>query len=333
MIRYIYTFFVGLFLAIFVGLGIAVFYEQPAAPEEPVAMQSIGKEGPTEAQQKEINAFHEKQKVYDQQMAIYNRNVSIIVLICAVVILAVALLFTDKLGIVADGILLGGIFSLLYGIGRGMATDNNKYRFIVAAIGLAITITLGYLKFTHRRGPKKTANDRMSAGSIFWQVIAWLVAVAAVGGIVYGMYEWQYRQVNELNQQVSQLNQELSTVKRQQVTKAASTYTSQKGVTVKIYTPEINATLVSPVVVMGEVPGNWSFEASFPIKILDAKGNVVAKATAQLLGEWMTTKLVPFTAKLTYTSAASSNGVLLLQKDNPSGMPENDDTVSIPIHL
>jgi hypothetical protein len=329
MIRYIYTFFVGLFLAIFIGLGIAVFYEQPTAPEEPVAMQSIGKEGPTEAQQREINAFHEKQKTYDQQMAIYNRNVSIIVLICAVVILAVALLFTDKLGIVADGILLGGIFSLLYGIGRGMATDNNKYRFAVAAVGLAVTIILGYFKFTHRRMNK----SRIVNGSILGQVIAWLIALAAVGGIVYGMYVWQYRQVNELNQQVSQLNRELSSVKRQQVTKAASTYTSQKGVTVKIYTPAINDTLVSPVIVMGEVPGNWSFEASFPVKILDAKGNVVAKATAQLLGEWMTTKLVPFSAKLTYASAVSGNGVLLLQKDNPSGMPQNDDTVSIPIHL
>jgi len=174
---------------------------------------------------------------------------------------------------------------------------------------------------------------RQEAGSIFWQVIAWVIAVATVGGIIYGMYVWQYRQVNELNQQVSQLNRELSSVKRQQVTKAASTYASQKSVTVKIYTPGINDTLVSPVIVMGEVPGNWSFEASFPIKILDAKGNVVAKASAQLLGEWMTTRLVPFSAKLIYTMAASGNGVLLLQKDNPSGLPENNDTVSIPIHL
>lgn len=329
MIRFIYTLFVGLFLAIFIGLGIAVFYEQPTAPEEPVAMQSIGKEGPTEAQQKEINTFHEKQKTYNHDMAIYNRNVSIIVLICAVVILAIALLFSDRLGIVADGILLGGIFSLLYGIGRGMATDNNKYRFAVAAVGLAITIILGYFKFTHRRVNKHQVSD----GSILWQVIAWLIAVAAVGGIVYGVYVWQYQQVNELNQQVTQLNRELSSVKRQRVTYASSTYSSQKGTSVKIYIPPINSTLASPVIVMGEVPGNWSFEASFPIKILDSKGNVVAKASAQLLGEWMTSKLVPFTAKLTYTTAASGNGVLLLQKENPSGMPENDDTVSIPIHL
>jgi hypothetical protein len=46
--------------------------------------------------------------------------------------------------------LLGGIFTLLYGIGRGMVTDNNRYRFLVAAVGLAITLGLGYIKFTRR---------------------------------------------------------------------------------------------------------------------------------------------------------------------------------------
>lgn len=151
MIRYIYTFFVALFLAIFVGMGIAVFYEAPVIPEEPAVMQSIGKEGPTAAQQAEIDAFHVKQKAYDKAMWKYNRNVSVIVLVCAVVILAIALLFSAQLGLIADGLLLGGIFTLLYGIGRGMATDSNVFRFLVATVGLAITLTLGYTKFIRHK--------------------------------------------------------------------------------------------------------------------------------------------------------------------------------------
>ncbi len=149
MIRYIYTFFVGLFLAIFVGMGIAVFYEAPKSPEPPTWYQSnLGKEGPNDIEKQQEQAYLAEQKVYDKQLWHYNKNVSIIVLACAVAILAISLLLTDKLGIIADGILLGGIFTLLYGIGRGMATDSNKYRFVIASVGLVTTLLLGYVKFT-----------------------------------------------------------------------------------------------------------------------------------------------------------------------------------------
>lgn len=148
MIRYIYTFFVGLFLAIFVGMGIAVFYEAPKPPDQPSwYSQNLGKEGPNETQQAEEKVYMAKQKDYDKQMWHYNKNVSIIVLSAAVIILAVALLLAERLGLVADGLLLGGIFTLLYGIGRGMATDSNKFRFAIATVGLAVTILLGYVKF------------------------------------------------------------------------------------------------------------------------------------------------------------------------------------------
>lgn len=147
MIRYIYTFFVAVFLAMFIGIGIAVFYPEPKAPESP---QFFEKELTTE-EQSAMTAFSVQQKAYEAKLWVYNRNVSLIVMACAVVILAISLLFTAQLGILADGLLLGGIFTLLYGIGRGMVTDNNRYRFLVAAIGLAITLALGYVKFTRHQ--------------------------------------------------------------------------------------------------------------------------------------------------------------------------------------
>lgn len=156
MIRYIYTFFVGLFLAIFVGMGIEVFYPSPAPLQEPTVYQSIGKDGPTVAQQKEIDEFDAKRKEHEQRQYHHNKYVSIIVLMCAVIILAIALSLSDRLGTIADGILLGGIFTLLYGIIRGMSTDSNKYRFLIATIGLGTTIALGYLKFVRLRIVKKS---------------------------------------------------------------------------------------------------------------------------------------------------------------------------------
>jgi hypothetical protein len=109
-------------------------------------------------------------------------------------------------------------------------------------------------------------------------------------------------------------------------------YISPKGVKLVVTTPVKNATVSIPFTVSGQVPGNWSFEASFPIELLDANGNSLTRLPAQLTGDWMTTDLVPFTltfddAKLDYTGAAT----IVLHKDNPSGLPENDDSVSIKV--
>lgn len=154
MIKYIYTFFVGLFLAIFVGLGIAVFYEAPAAPEEPSWYRNaVEVDKQTDADRLEEQQYREAYEDYQDQMLNYNRNVSVIVLVCAVVILAISLIFKDRLGVVADGLLLGGIFTLLYGIFRGMDTGSNTYRFLIATAGLAVTLVLGYIKFTRHQLP------------------------------------------------------------------------------------------------------------------------------------------------------------------------------------
>lgn len=171
-------------------------------------------------------------------------------------------------------------------------------------------------------------------GNSVVKVLFWFVVILVVGSLVYGVYYWQQQKVDELNQQMAQLNSQLEAANKQNpVQVVPGSYTSKKGVVVKVYTPEHSSRLTSPVVVLGKVPGNWSFEASFPVKILDGKDDVVAQAPAQLLSDWMTEKLVPFSVTLTYSSTASGDGTLVLQKDNPSGLEANDDSVSIPIKL
>lgn len=151
--RYIYALFVGILLAIFVGMGVAVFYESPTPPEEPSWYgYSSGKYEPTSAQLKEEEEYNNKMREFDKkEMSEYNRNVSIIVISASVVILALSLLLEKQLGVIADGLLLGGIFTLLYGVGRGIAVDSNKFRFLIASISLLLAIALGYLKFVTPR--------------------------------------------------------------------------------------------------------------------------------------------------------------------------------------
>lgn len=170
-----------------------------------------------------------------------------------------------------------------------------------------------------------------------------VILVAVLAG--YGSYAWQQNKVNNLSSQVSDLSSQLKAIKQKQSQpssagnndQSASTqthiYTSQKGVKVIVYAPVSDAKVASPVAVIGEIPGNWSFEASFPVQLKDHKDSVIAQTPAQVLGDWMTSDLVPFSVKLTYSSAQSGSGTLILQKDNPSGLAQNADSVTIPIQF
>lgn len=165
------------------------------------------------------------------------------------------------------------------------------------------------------------------------KILLWFLVIALVGGSAYGTYVWQHGRVEDLESQVSRLDTELAAAKGSQVPEISYNYTSEKGVDIKVYTPDFGKQLTSPVIVMGEAPGSWSFEADFPVKILDKDGKTVVQGIAQMQGDWMTDQPVPFVAKLMFDEAVSGDGTLVLQKDNPSDLDINDDSVSIPIKL
>lgn len=96
---------------------------------------------------------------------------------------------------------------------------------------------------------------------------------------------------------------------------------------------QANQIVMSPLKITGEARGNWYFEASFPVKILDANGKVLAQAPAQAKGEWMTTNFVPFELTLTFAKPNTDTGWLVLEKDNPSGLPQYADELKIPIRF
>jgi hypothetical protein len=110
-------------------------------------------------------------------------------------------------------------------------------------------------------------------------------------------------------------------------------FTSSKGTIINLKDIEAQARIQSPLTLTGKVPGNWSFEGSFPVQVTSGSGAVLVQAAAQLEGEWMTEELVPFSVTLTFERPDGNNseGFLVLKKDNPSGLSENDDSVTIPI--
>lgn len=98
--------------------------------------------------------------------------------------------------------------------------------------------------------------------------------------------------------------------------------------------PNANVLITSPVAIEGTVTGGgWFFEASFPIKVLDGDGKVLGQGTAQALSDWMTTGTVPFAASIPFTAPRFAIGTILLQNDNPSGLPANQKSLSIPVRF
>jgi len=102
---------------------------------------------------------------------------------------------------------------------------------------------------------------------------------------------------------------------------------------IQITKPRPNETIQSPLEIKGEARGYWFFEADFPVKLLDENGKLIASGIAQAQGEWMTEDFVPFEAALEFEVPETDRGILILEKDNPSGLPENADELRVPVYF
>ena len=97
--------------------------------------------------------------------------------------------------------------------------------------------------------------------------------------------------------------------------------------------PLPNALVESPLVISGRARGTWYFEASFPVKLYDAAGTLLSVTPAQADGEWMTEAYVPFSVTLTFAAPTTPTGTLVLEKDNPSGLPQHANELRIPVRF
>jgi len=161
ILKYIYTLFLGILLATFVGVGIAAFYPAPKYPEyppnfyrtKPVVEEEESTQ--TASLRKQDEESYRISQEFQKLSNDYSKNVSIMSLAAAIAILLVSLTIIRNLAYIADGVLLGGVLTLLYSIVRGFGSEDEKFRFIVVSIGLITALALGYIKFL-RGNPKKS---------------------------------------------------------------------------------------------------------------------------------------------------------------------------------
>ena len=65
--------------------------------------------------------------------------------------MAVSLVRAHQLPVISNGLLLGGVFTMIYGVGWIIATDTSVARFAVMTVAFVLTLALGYVRFVRRQ--------------------------------------------------------------------------------------------------------------------------------------------------------------------------------------
>lgn len=127
-----------------------------------------------------------------------------------------------------------------------------------------------------------------------------------------------------------------STTSPAQVPSDVAAAITAKANLIQVTNPQPGASVTSPITVSGQARGTWFFEASFPLMVVDWDGKIIGNGYATADGEWMTEEFVPFSGTISYTKepgSYSDAGAIIFRKDNPSGLPEHDDALEIPVVL
>ena len=159
-LRYLYSIFLAVLIVTFVGVGISAFYKAPKSPEypieeRPVVMKSTGEVSESaEMIQKRID-FEKESREFQKVNETYNKNVSTIAIAASLLILVLSISLLSRIMYLSDGLMLGGVFTLMYAVVRGFTAGDEMFRFIVVSISLAVAVFLGYWRFVRKEVKKK----------------------------------------------------------------------------------------------------------------------------------------------------------------------------------
>lgn len=111
------------------------------------------------------------------------------------------------------------------------------------------------------------------------------------------------------------------------------TYNNASSNLIVVELPFPDAVVGKSFSVIGQARGTWYFEASFPVEVLDERGQTLVKLPAQAQSDWMTENFVPFKADIAIPQNYTGKATLILHRDNPSGLAENEASIAFPINI
>lgn len=174
----IFSVFLGLMVTAFVGVGVYTFYPPP---QEALTLQiqdldrlevTIRDSRPpdqlTEADRAQIQALNDERNRLNDALREtrdeWARITSVVLIMFATVVMTVSLGVSTPVLVIGNGLLMGGIFTMVYGVGWIISTETSMARFAVMTVALAITLALGYIRFVRGRPERETAGERSASG-------------------------------------------------------------------------------------------------------------------------------------------------------------------------
>lgn len=172
----IFALFLGVIVALVVGVGVNTFHPNPAdetraeleqlyQSQQMSMAEKVDQAAPATAEDQRLETrILELEELARQQEQDWAASTSVVVIILATVLLAaaVALARVAAAWVFSTGLLLGGIFTMLYGVILSMMSGQSVLRFVMLLAALGITSGLGYLRFV--RTPRHGSTEAVSAG-------------------------------------------------------------------------------------------------------------------------------------------------------------------------
>ena len=164
-LRTIFSFFLGVMVTAVVGVGVYTFHPPPQRDfyseiqdlrsQEQEIRNSRPPEELTTAERDQIQKLEDEREELAEAERLasgaWGRSTSIILIAFATLAMVVSLVRADQLPVISNGLLLGGVFTMVYGVGWIVATDTSVARFVVMIVALVITLALGYVRFVRRQ--------------------------------------------------------------------------------------------------------------------------------------------------------------------------------------
>ncbi|PKQ17010.1 MAG: hypothetical protein CVT67_02385 [Actinobacteria bacterium HGW-Actinobacteria-7] len=164
-LQIIFSFFLGLMVLALIGIGVNTFYPSPQSGTDKAQQKLYSEQqlldrkssGTTMSAadqaryaelQKEIDALNNRTQ---DAMQGWQRNTSIVLIVFATLVMSVSLVRSEQLRVISNGLLLGGLFTMVYGVGWMISSGESIARFVVIVFAFGVTVALGYLKFVRSR--------------------------------------------------------------------------------------------------------------------------------------------------------------------------------------
>lgn len=173
VLKVVYT-LTGL-IAAFVGFGIEAFYPSPKYPGEELFYGEVYGEGaamqggatlgaPDEAIAQEVppdelvepgvppealeseRAYMQQERAYREELSEHQRGASLAAIGAALLLVSGWVSLLRRLPVIGDGLTLGGLLTLLYGLTLEVQVDSHLFRSLVISVSLAVLLVAIILK-------------------------------------------------------------------------------------------------------------------------------------------------------------------------------------------